>query len=69
MMKFTPCVFAVSAWRRLQKPFFFLTLQTFIVFQHVMEITSLHIAAVKQQNDYENALKLGDDLKVRVTFF
>lgn len=34
-----------------------------------MEITSLHIAAVKQQNDYENALKLGDDLKVRVTFF
>ncbi|XP_040867886.1 kinesin-like protein KIF20B [Glycine max] len=33
---------------------------------HVMEITSLHIAAVKQQNDYENALKLGDDLKEQV---
>ncbi|CAJ1865407.1 unnamed protein product [Sphenostylis stenocarpa] len=38
--------------------------EVFIVLQHEMEITSLHIAAVKQQNDYESVLlKLTDDLK------
>ena len=56
------CICCVSMKTVAKAFFFFLTLQTFIVFQHVMEITSLHIAAVKQQNDYENALKLGDDL-------
>ncbi|TKY47428.1 hypothetical protein E2542_SST29488 [Spatholobus suberectus] len=36
---------------------------TEVIQKHVMEISSLHIAAVRLQNDYDNVLKMADNLK------